>query len=60
MRLGRGTKIAFTAFATLVRLHHDFEVANDAFLSKGRGDANTLAYPFLVFVQQKLTRERRA
>jgi hypothetical protein len=41
------------------RLHHDFEVANDAFLSKGRGDANTLAYPFLVFVQQKLTRERR-
>jgi hypothetical protein len=40
------------------RLHHDFEVANEAFLSSGRGDASKLAYPFLVFVQQKITRGR--
>lgn len=37
------------------RLLHDFEVANEAFLSAGRGDANTLAYPFFIFVQKKLT-----
>lgn len=36
------------------RLQHDFEVANDAFLSSGRGDATKLAYPFLVFVNQTL------
>lgn len=36
------------------RLHHDFEVANEAQLSSGRVDPTKLAYPFLVFIQQKL------
>jgi hypothetical protein len=38
------------------RLHHDFEVANQRQLSSFRVDASKLAYPFLVFVQQKLKR----
>ena len=41
------------------RLHHDFEVANGRQLSGNRVDASHLAYPFLVFVQQKLTREKK-
>lgn len=36
------------------RLHYDFEVANEAFIANGRADRNKLAYPFMVFVQQKL------
>jgi hypothetical protein len=36
------------------RLHHDFEVANEAFLTSGWVDRTKLAYPFMVFVQQKL------
>jgi hypothetical protein len=38
------------------RLHYDFEVANAAFLAIGRVDPTKLAYPFMVFVQQKLRR----
>lgn len=38
------------------RLHHDFEIANEAFISGGAVEAFRLAYPFLVFVQQKLKR----
>jgi len=38
------------------RLHHDFEVANAAMLASGRIDPTKLAYPFMVFVQQKLKR----
>ncbi|MDX2161729.1 MAG: hypothetical protein SF162_10420 [bacterium] len=40
----------------LERLHHDFEVANGALLTAGRVDSSKLAYPFVVFVQQKLKR----
>jgi len=40
------------------RLHHDFEVANANMLSGIRLDASKLAYPFTVFVQQKLTPKR--
>ncbi len=36
------------------RLHHDFEVANKAMLEKGKLDSEKLAYPFMVFIQQKL------
>jgi hypothetical protein len=36
------------------RLHHDFEQANGSFFNKGQVDASKLAYPFLVFVQQKM------
>lgn len=36
------------------RLHHDFEQANASFFGKGQVDAAKLAYPFLVFVQQKM------
>ncbi len=37
------------------RLHHDFEQANVGFFEKGNVvDASKLAYPFLVFVQQKM------
>ena len=36
------------------RLHHDFEVANQRALTENRVDASRLAYPFLVFIQQKL------
>jgi hypothetical protein len=36
------------------RLHHDFEQANGMFFGKGQIDATKLAYPFLVFVQQKM------
>ena len=36
------------------RLHHDFEVANHGQLTQNRIDASKLAYPFLVFIQQKL------
>lgn len=38
------------------RLHYDFEVANEAFLASGQFDPAKLAYPFMVFVQQKLKR----
>lgn len=38
------------------RLHHDFEVANDATLSGAQVDPSKLAYPFHVFIQQKLKR----
>lgn len=40
----------------LERLHHDFEVANTSHLAVSRVDPSKLAYPFLVFVQQKLKR----
>ncbi len=36
------------------RLHHDFEVANQRQLGLPRVDSSKLAYPFLVFIQQKL------
>jgi hypothetical protein len=36
------------------RLHHDFERANAPLFEKGNVDGNKLAYPFLVFVQQKM------
>ncbi len=36
------------------RLHHDFETANQHQLTNSRVDASKLAYPFLVFIQQKL------
>lgn len=36
------------------RLHHDFEIANATLLSAAQVDSRQLAYPFLVFVQQKL------
>jgi hypothetical protein len=36
------------------RLHHDFEQANAPQFEKGVVDASKLAYPFLVFVQQKM------
>jgi hypothetical protein len=36
------------------RLHHDFEVANDASLGGMQVDPTRLAYPFHVFIQQKL------
>src|SRR5258706_11392471 len=36
------------------RLHHDSERANASFFNKGQVDASKLAYPFLVFVQQKM------
>ncbi len=36
------------------RLHHDFEVANKQYLEKGNLDSKKLAYPFMVFIQQKL------
>jgi len=42
------------------RLHHDFEVANHGQLTQSRIDASKLAYPFLVFIQQKLSRENKA
>jgi len=38
------------------RLHHDFERANQRFLTKDSVDSKSLAYPFLVFVQRKLGR----
>ena len=41
------------------RLHHDFEVANHGQLTQSRIDASRLAYPFLVFIQQKLARENK-
>ncbi|NDJ60701.1 MAG: hypothetical protein GYB67_06220 [Chloroflexi bacterium] len=36
------------------RLHHDFELANSTALTAGHIDSTRLAYPLLVFVQQKL------
>ena len=36
------------------RLHRDFETANNLMLEKGRVDSKKLAYPFVVFIQQKL------
>jgi hypothetical protein len=38
------------------RLHRDFERANSSLFRKGTMDADKLAYPFLVFVQQKMKR----
>jgi hypothetical protein len=38
------------------RLHHDFEEANQPFFRSGQVDANKLAYPFLVFVQKKMSK----
>lgn len=38
------------------RLHHHFEVANQNLLETERLDSKELAYPFMVFVQQKLRR----
>lgn len=35
------------------RLHHDFEEANRSLLAKDTIDTTKLAYPFLVFIQQK-------
>ncbi|MGQ9888480.1 MAG: hypothetical protein ACUVSX_08335 [Aggregatilineales bacterium] len=41
----------------ILRLHADFEVANAALLEQGGHlDGQQMAYPFLVFVQQKLRR----
>jgi hypothetical protein len=37
----------------IVRLHHDFEVANATSLKHESVDSNKLAYPFLVFVKKK-------
>jgi hypothetical protein len=37
------------------RLHHDFEVANEANLSRAFVDSSRLAYPFLVFIQQRFS-----
>ncbi len=36
------------------RLHHDFEIANEASLMGSQVDPTRLAYPFHVFIQQKL------
>jgi hypothetical protein len=38
------------------RLHHDFEVANEGCLAAAAVDTTKLAYPFHVFIQQKLKR----
>lgn len=38
------------------RLHNDFERANTRFLATDNVNVNSLAYPFLVFVQKKLGR----
>lgn len=38
----------------IVRLHNDFEIANAPLLEKGHLDTKKMAYPFVVFVQQKL------
>jgi len=40
----------------LQRLHHDFEVANDRFLSEDKVDVKSLGYPFLAIVQRNLKR----
>jgi hypothetical protein len=40
------------------RLHHDFEEANHTALISGKVDASKLAYPFIVFVQQRLSPKR--
>lgn len=36
------------------RLHHDFELANEANLRNAKVDAGRLAYPFLTFIQRKV------
>lgn len=39
----------------IMRLHNDFEIANALLLEKGgHPDGQKMAYPFIVFVQQKL------
>lgn len=39
----------------IMRLHNDFEIANALLLERGgQPDGQKLAYPFIVFVQQKL------
>jgi hypothetical protein len=38
----------------MVRLHQDFETANEQFFDKVEFDTTKLAYPFLVFIQRKL------
>ncbi|GIL09231.1 MAG: hypothetical protein BroJett033_7420 [Chloroflexota bacterium] len=41
----------------IMRLHNDFEIANAPLLERGgQPDGRKLAYPFIVFVQQKLKR----
>ncbi len=40
------------------RLHHDFEVANSNLLASAHLDNSRLAYPFTVFIQQKLAPRR--
>lgn len=40
------------------RLHHDFEQANAPQFERGVVDSSKLAYPFLVFVQQKMKPKR--
>jgi len=44
---------AQTQIREIRRLHHDFEVANDHALKKTNIEADHLAYPFLIFIQQK-------
>lgn len=36
------------------RLHHDFEIANQRFLSRDQVDVTSLGYPFLAIIQRKL------
>lgn len=38
------------------RLHHDFEIANQRFLSIDKVDTKSLGYPFLAIVQKSLKR----
>ncbi|HLU10207.1 MAG TPA: hypothetical protein VK003_11110 [Oceanobacillus sp.] len=42
------------------RLHHDFEVANEVHLSAPSVDSSRLAYPFLVFIQQRFSPRPKA
>lgn len=38
------------------RLHHDFEIANNRFLTPDEVDVKSLGYPFLAIIQRKLKR----
>lgn len=38
------------------RLHHDFEIANNRFLTTDEVDVKSLGYPFLTIIQRKLKR----
>ena len=42
------------------RLHHDFEIANEVHLSAPSVDSSRLAYPFLVFIQQRFSPKNKA